>query len=59
MKELTVGEISNKELADWFGIKEATFKNAKAKKLQELKYFADFYEEKREGICYSSAHCRI
>lgn len=46
MQELRTGIISNKELADWFGIKPASFLNVKQKKLQELEEYADFIEEK-------------
>ena len=43
--ELKLGKMTNKELAQWFGIVESTFKATKAKKLEELKLFADFYEQ--------------
>ena len=45
MEELTVGKKSGPELAKWFGISSSSFRNTKAKKLEELKMFAEFYEE--------------
>lgn len=33
---------TGKELAEWFGVQYSTFKNTKEKKLEELKYFADY-----------------
>lgn len=50
MIELTIGKKTGKELAEWFGIEYNSFKNRKAKKLEELKLFADFYEEKGKVI---------
>ena len=50
MVELTTGKKTGKELAEWFGIEYNSFKNQKAKKLEELKLFADFYEEKGKVI---------
>lgn len=44
--ELQLGLMTNQELADWFGIKEESFKRRKKDKLEELKLFAEFYEEK-------------
>ena len=44
---LHLGVFTNEELADWFGVKLGTFKNARAKKLVELKEYADF--ENRRG----------
>lgn len=41
-KELKLGIMSNKELADWFGIKEKSFRDTKAKKLEILKEYAEF-----------------
>lgn len=43
--ELTLGKKTGKELAEWFGISSGAFRNKKQEKLEELKYFADFYEE--------------
>jgi hypothetical protein len=43
--KLKLGVMSNKELADWFGIKEGSFKNNKKKKLEVLKDFAEFEEK--------------
>ena len=45
MIELTVGKKTGKELAEWFGTTVGHFRNTKAKKLEELKLFAEFYEE--------------
>ena len=44
--KLKIGKMTNQELADWFEIKLKTFKNTKRKRLEELKEYADFYEEK-------------
>lgn len=44
-KELTqlhLGEMTNAELAEWFGITERTLRNTKSKKLEVLKEYADF-----------------
>ena len=40
--ELQLGYMSNKQLADWFGIKVASFRAHKDKKLEILKDFADY-----------------
>lgn len=48
--ELITGIYTNKQLAQWFGIKEKTFSNTKKKRLEELKEYADFYEEKKKII---------
>lgn len=48
--ELKEGIMTNKELAEWFGVKEDSFKRRKKDKLEELKLFADFYEEKGKVI---------
>ena len=37
---------NNAELAEWFGIKESTFRSKKRQKLKELKEYADFIEVK-------------
>ena len=42
--KLKLGIMTNSELAEWFGIKERSFKNNKKKKLEELRNFADFEE---------------
>ena len=42
--QLKLGKMTNTELAEWFGIKNQSFKNSKQKKLQELKLYADFEE---------------
>ena len=44
--ELKLGIMTNAELADWFGVKPKTFANAKAKKLEELKEYAEFKESR-------------
>lgn len=48
--KLHLGKMSNKELAEWFDIKESSFKSDKKNKLQILKKYADFYEEKGKVI---------
>ena len=48
--ELVEGVMTNKDLAEWFGVKEDSFKRRKKDKLEELKLFADFYEEKGKVI---------
>ena len=50
MIELTVGKKTGKELAEWFGTTVGHFRNTKAKKLEELKLFAEFYEEKGKVV---------
>ena len=47
--ELHLGKMTSEELARWFGIAYGTYKNNRAKKLEELKNFADF-EEIRGGV---------
>lgn len=44
--ELKLGIMTNREIAQWFGIKESSFKNKKKEKLEELKLFAKFEEER-------------
>ena len=44
--KLKTGLMNNKELAEWFGIKESTFKSNKKKKLEELKKYCQFEETK-------------
>ena len=46
--ELKLGQMTNQELADWFGIKLSSFKNSKKNKLKELESFAAF-EANRNG----------
>lgn len=41
---LHLGKMTNKELAEWFGIKPTSYSRIKKKKLEELKFFADFEE---------------
>lgn len=48
--ELKLGKMTNKELAEWFGIAESSFKNKKSTKLEELRLFANFREEKGKVI---------
>lgn len=50
MIELTVGKKTGKELAEWFGTTVGNFRNTKAKKLEELKLFAEFYEERGKVV---------
>ena len=62
MKELKLGKVTSKELAEWFGIKPSSFANMKAKKLEELKNYADF-EIKNRSIyikeIYISEYARM
>ena len=44
--KLKTGVMNNKELAEWFDIKESTFKSNKKKKLEELKKYCYFEEVK-------------
>lgn len=44
--ELKLGIMTNAELAEWFGVKPKTFVNSKAKKLEELKEYAEFKESR-------------
>ena len=46
MKELLLGKITNAELADWFGVSTGSFATKKKEKLEELKYYANFYEDR-------------
>lgn len=39
---LKIGIMTNKELAEWFGIKESSLTAHRKKKLEELEFFADF-----------------
>jgi len=48
--QLHLGEMSNQEMADWFDTSLKNFYNKKAKKLEELKDFADFHEERGKII---------
>lgn len=48
--ELTVGEKTNKELAEWMGISPKTFNNNKQGQLEKLKYFANFHLEGKKVI---------
>lgn len=50
MKTLTEGKKTKKEIAEWFGVTQATFSKYKEKKLKELEKFAEFYEEKSKII---------
>ena len=45
MIELTTGKKTGTQLAKWFGISYGSFRNKKSEKLEELKLFAEFYEE--------------
>lgn len=44
MKELQLGKISTKELADWFGMSYGSFRNNKTKKMEELSSFCKYKE---------------
>ena len=48
--ELKKGKMTNKELAEWFGMSQKSFKKKKRDKLKELEYFAAFHEEKGKVI---------
>lgn len=45
-KKLFEGKWNNSQLAEWFGIADCTFRHSKKKRLEELRNFAEFYEEK-------------
>ena len=47
---LREGKISNKELAEWFGISANSFSKNKEKKLEELKYFAEFHIDNKNHV---------
>jgi hypothetical protein len=47
--ELHLGKMTNKELAEWFGIKTNSFTQHKKKKLEELKEFC-FFDEVYGGV---------
>lgn len=42
IKQLHLGIMTNKELAEWFVIKEKSFRDTRAKKLEQLKEYAEF-----------------
>lgn len=44
--KLKLGIMNNQALADWFGVKEQTFRKTKKRRLEQLKEFAKFHEEK-------------
>ena len=44
--KLKIGKMTNQDLADWCEIAPKTLRNTKPKRLEELKEYADFYEEK-------------
>lgn len=44
MKQLVLGKIKTKDLADWFGISYGSFRVVKQQKLDELKLYCDFEE---------------
>lgn len=48
--KLSIGKWTNQQLADWFGISIDTFKKYKKEKLEILRDYADFYEEKGKII---------
>lgn len=48
--ELTVGKKTYKELAQWMNISSGSFANNKEKKLEELKYFAEYHMEKNKVV---------
>lgn len=48
--KLHLGKITNKELADWFGVAYSTFNNTKKNKLKELEAFADYHLENKKVV---------
>lgn len=48
--ELTLGQKTNKELAEWMGISPKTFNNNKARQLEKLKFFAKFHLEDKKVV---------
>lgn len=48
--ELKLGKVSSKFLAEWFGITANSFSRNRTKKLEELKLFAEFYEEGKKIV---------
>lgn len=48
--ELTLGKKTNAELAEWFGISAKSFCNKKKERLEELREYAEFYEEKGKVV---------
>lgn len=50
MKKLIPGKISNKELAEWFGVTANSFSKNKAKKLKELSNFAQYHIDEKNHI---------
>jgi hypothetical protein len=47
---LKEGKMTNNELAEWFDMTPGSFRGAKKEKLEELRAYADFYEEKGKII---------
>lgn len=47
---LKEGKISNKELAEWFGISANSFSKNKTKKLEELNFFAKYHIDEKNHI---------
>ena len=58
MKELQLGIISDKELADWFGVTASRFSHDKKNKLEQLKIFADYdlIGDKRKKVKIKKIH---
>lgn len=44
MKELRLGRVTTKELADWFGISYGSFRVCKNQKLEDLKMYCKYHE---------------
>ena len=47
---LKEGKMTNNELAEWFDMTPGSFRGAKKEKLEELRAYADFYEDKGKVI---------
>lgn len=56
---LKLGEMTNEELAEWFGIKVPSFKNSKNKKLEILKDFCDFVITKRGTVVIKTIYIPV
>ena len=50
MLELKTGEVSNEEIAEWFGLNIDSFLNHKQLYLNKLKAYCDFTQVPRKGV---------
>lgn len=57
MKELKLGKVKTKEIAEWFGITYGSYHNSKKKKIQELKQYCSF-EEVYGGIIINNIYIK-